>query len=1165
MATGYNDTLNTAYMPVPLSIPGYAGPTGGNWINWTVNANTIQANGPTGATGTTMTLSVPSGGILRATVGGTGAMLVTTNNVYLGQGAGWNNGYIRGYTGSAYGYGLSTLFGITGATGSIGIGVNAAAYGQASNSIAIGNSAGIYNQGPGSVAIGYYAAGYTGFTGGYTGGQGPNSIAIGYQAGYQNDNTSTITAPYIGFNSAPLYGSSYVFPGAASNNVGGFSYNGQYIGFCQNGTATIYLSNNYGGGFTTNVFAQNIFGYNISSTGQYHICTTNTTSLYYSSNYGSTFTTIILPTVCYYGGYLGSRFMSSNGRFIFMVPLVGTTGVPLYSNNGGPIGTPTFSVFPATSGLSQTTIYGQSSMDTSGNYIITVSQGGTGVFGFYYSNNGTAGVANVTFTNLLTGTNGLPVSTYYNSCAISGNARYMLVASSNATPYITYLSSNANASVISTITFSPINQLPGNISDFRAADISDTGQYMVFVIATVIANSSVYVSYNYGVNWNVITGVTGMVHITMSLNGYYIMALPNTTSATPANGLILVLTTIPSNTNDIAIGYQAGYQNQNGNAVAIGTSAGSINQPVNGVAIGNNAGYTQDLYTYGAAVSLNTSSYTTGSAVWTASISSNGQYMFFGTYQGYSGPGVSQNFGNSFSGVNTAIAPFNNVTIGGSVMSANGQYLLLLQVSSSAVYYSANATASPLLITTTLITGIAANGPAGTAYGNYAICMSSTGQYIIIGNTSTGVATNNYVYYSSNGGPLSTPSTIVFTNLTIVYPSCGVPAAQTTAGNGLWYMSGMSSNGQYIIMPYATTSTGTQRLYYSSNGTAGATSITFSTLPLTCGIPALGINASGSSFIRQAGMSGSGQYILVNVYGGYIYLSSNGTAGASNVTFTCISGALASGVSNGLPTTVQNWGFNGVSSTGQYMFLMVFSTANLYVSTNYGTNWVFFTVPTNQYGGCAMSNDGSKIVICSNTGVPSTNYSYTLQQNTVANTIAIGYNAGYYNQPSGSFFVSTSSLRTQTNGQTLIGGLAYSATTGEVYYSTAKTFVIDHPLDHTRYLVHACLEGPEVGVYYRGTAEITDGHCVTVTLPAYTEALAYDFTAQVMAIQDESQTEITTASVGAIRGGQFKIYSTTNCVVHWHVYGKRGDIQVDPRKDSVQTHGNGPYKWLTNK
>ena len=54
--------------------------------------------------------------------------------------------------------------------------------------------------------------------------------------------------------------------------------------------------------------------------------------------------------------------------------------------------------------------------------------------------------------------------------------------------------------------------------------------------------------------------------------------------------------------------------------------------------------------------------------------------------------------------------------------------------------------------------------------------------------------------------------------------------------------------------------------------------------------------------------------------------------------------------------------------------------------------------------------------------------------------------------------------------------------------NTAKTFVIDHPVHKkTHFLIHACLEGPEAGVYYRGCATIMPQNTsVQVTLPPYT-------------------------------------------------------------------------------
>ena len=47
-----------------------------------------------------------------------------------------------------------------------------------------------------------------------------------------------------------------------------------------------------------------------------------------------------------------------------------------------------------------------------------------------------------------------------------------------------------------------------------------------------------------------------------------------------------------------------------------------------------------------------------------------------------------------------------------------------------------------------------------------------------------------------------------------------------------------------------------------------------------------------------------------------------------------------------------------------------------------------------------------------------------------------------------------------------------------------KSFIIDHPDDSSKYLVHVCLEGPEAAVYYRGKGEITNNNSVVIYLPA---------------------------------------------------------------------------------
>jgi hypothetical protein len=50
--------------------------------------------------------------------------------------------------------------------------------------------------------------------------------------------------------------------------------------------------------------------------------------------------------------------------------------------------------------------------------------------------------------------------------------------------------------------------------------------------------------------------------------------------------------------------------------------------------------------------------------------------------------------------------------------------------------------------------------------------------------------------------------------------------------------------------------------------------------------------------------------------------------------------------------------------------------------------------------------------------------------------------------------------------------LLYNTSSKEVIYSSGKTFVIDHPTSPHKYLVHGCLEGPELGIYQRGSGFI---------------------------------------------------------------------------------------------
>jgi hypothetical protein len=130
-----------------------------------------------------------------------------------------------------------------------------------------------------------------------------------------------------------------------------------------------------------------------------------------------------------------------------------------------------------------------------------------------------------------------------------------------------------------------------------------------------------------------------------------------------------------------------------------------------------------------------------------------------------------------------------------------------------------------------------------------------------------------------------------------------------------------------------------------------------------------------------------------------------------------------------------------------------------------------------------------------------------------------------------------------------------------------KTFIIDHPLKMGHYLIHACLEGPEAGVYYRGKAQINhpftkDSPCFAeVELPNYVGVFATDFSAYVTPIFDEENDNDGHYKVTEVQNGRFRIYGPPGRV-NWIVYGSRGAIEAEPEKSKMHVNGEGPYKWI---
>ncbi len=122
--------------------------------------------------------------------------------------------------------------------------------------------------------------------------------------------------------------------------------------------------------------------------------------------------------------------------------------------------------------------------------------------------------------------------------------------------------------------------------------------------------------------------------------------------------------------------------------------------------------------------------------------------------------------------------------------------------------------------------------------------------------------------------------------------------------------------------------------------------------------------------------------------------------------------------------------------------------------------------------------------------------------------------------------------------------------------------MIDHPLKEDNYLVHACLEGPEEGVYYRGEGKIINDTFTTIVLPDYVKKLASNLTVQITPIFNKNEDPTNILRVSRVVNNQFQVYGK-NAEFFWLVHGKRGKyLEVEPLKSKTEVKGTGPYKWI---
>lgn len=145
---------------------------------------------------------------------------------------------------------------------------------------------------------------------------------------------------------------------------------------------------------------------------------------------------------------------------------------------------------------------------------------------------------------------------------------------------------------------------------------------------------------------------------------------------------------------------------------------------------------------------------------------------------------------------------------------------------------------------------------------------------------------------------------------------------------------------------------------------------------------------------------------------------------------------------------------------------------------------------------------------------------------------------------------------------------------GDAYIdgNPVKSFVIDHPDDPARRLVHACVEMPEARVAYEGTAAMV-GRWATVRLPQYVAALTVPGSDVVTVTPHECRLHgLACSSVlraSRVRAGGIDVrrsggYDECELAFSWRVSAvRRGtDFAVEPLKSETRVYGDGPYTYL---
>jgi hypothetical protein len=564
---------------------------------------------------------------------------------------------------------------------------------------------------------------------------------------------------------------------------------------------------------------------------------------------------------------------------------------------------------------------------------------------------------------------GLPTSATYGQTAISYSGQYQAVTQSSATAGI-WISTNYGNNWKITTGYG----IGGGFST-SLLSMSGNGQYIG------LTNSSNFftISSTYGENFRVTT--LGNMNSAFSYTGQYIVCGRDGSTHFSTNygnsfinhsgarcggcgisstGQYMVFASI--NAVFVSSNYGASFQSP--------STGGSTN--IGQVAVSGSGQYmfmtgwaSNNVYvssTYGAAFYIAFSNSNSNQAK-QAYISYTGQFMFFNGYyssnygvswvSGIAGSHCSVNATcqyilNSGSTVQLANFPYpsnslNNITKSWSKISGNG-----LPTTAGYQYIQYSYTGKYVLLATTnqgpilstnygnnwLTTNSGISWPAGAAINVYQVGVSSSGQYMTAVNGKALLSTNYGYNWKQHPGGLSS--------------------------NPTWQETAISGNGQYVLFMTSATSV----IWLSS--TSGSNFYQLTNMPAR--------NLAQNGPYEQVCISNDGQYIFFSTGQAWPWLS------------TSFGQFWTEKPGTGLTGNFQFFGPAGMSLSGQYILVMQqggSGNGNWWVSSNYGANWkaTSGTPGSNGYYSGSVSASGQYMAISGSFFYFSNNYGVTWTSN----------------------------------------------------------------------------------------------------------------------------------------------------------------------------------------